>query len=206
MHSDGTRKNFYDGKSHMILNPDLSICRQILSKATIAHFNIPNWARQLLPLAKDTGSVISCDLQDVVTVYDNYREDFIAFADIIFFSSVNNPDPKPLIQNLLSIKPDLIIVVGMGSRGCTVATAAEGIRYVDAVRTERSVVDTNGAGDALAVGFLSSLILDGYDIMESIRRAQIAAHHACTVKGSSSELITLKELDYRYKRLAERNN
>src|SRR5512136_3119189 len=73
MYPDGRRKNFYDGKSHMTLQPDLSICRKVLAQARLAHFNIPNWARQLLPLAKDLGVTIVCDLQDVVQAGDAYR-------------------------------------------------------------------------------------------------------------------------------------
>src|SRR5512144_1882 len=33
MYRDGRRKNFYDGKGHMQLQPDLAVCRAILAKA-----------------------------------------------------------------------------------------------------------------------------------------------------------------------------
>lgn len=201
MYKDGTRKNFYDGKSHMTLVPDLEMCSSILSGTTIAHFNIPNWARRLLPLAKDAGGTISCDLQDLITVEDGYREDFICKADIVFFSSVNHPDPAPVIQSMLRMKSDLIVVAGMGARGCALGTASEGVRYFKAVKSEIPVLDTNGAGDALAVGFLSSLIIDGYGLSESILRGQIAARHVCTQKASSSGLITMKDLNCTYDKL-----
>ena len=51
------------------------------------------------------------------------------------------------------------------------------------------VVDTNGAGDGLAVGFLSSYVLDDYSREDSIRRGQVAARYTCTQKASSSQLI-----------------
>ncbi len=57
------------------------------------------------------------------------------------------------------------------------------------------VIDTNGAGDALAVGFLSSYVLDGYSLEDSIRRGQIAARYTCTQKASSANLITRDSLD-----------
>ena len=88
MYRDGRRKNFYDGKGHMQLQPDLDVCRQALAGATLAHFNIPNWARQLLPIAKECGLTIACDIQDVVSPDDPYRRDFIEFADILFCRSV----------------------------------------------------------------------------------------------------------------------
>ena len=67
MYRDGRRKNFYDGKSHMQLQPDRAVCRSVLAQSRLAHFNIPNWARTLLPIAKELGVTIACDLQDVVT-------------------------------------------------------------------------------------------------------------------------------------------
>ena len=92
MYKDGRRKNFYDGKDHMTLQPDLNTCRQVLARARVAHFNIPNWARSLLPIAKELGLKTACDLQDVVQVDDPYRQDFIHHADILFASAVNHAD------------------------------------------------------------------------------------------------------------------
>lgn len=204
IYKDGTRKNFYDGKSHMKLVPDLEKCSPILYNATIVHFNIPNWARELLHLAKDAGAIISCDLQDLIVANDNYREDFIRNSDIVFFSSVNYPDPAPVIKSLLRMNSNLIIVAGMGAAGCALRTDSEEIRYFEAVELEMPVVDANGAGDALAVGFLSSLIIDGYDILESVFRGQIAARHCCTQKASSSRLITLEALNSYYRALLDK--
>lgn len=77
MYQDGRRKNFYDGKGHMNLQPGLEACRAVLAQAALAHFNLPNWARHLLPVARELGTTIACDLQDVVSVDDAYRRDFI---------------------------------------------------------------------------------------------------------------------------------
>jgi sugar/nucleoside kinase (ribokinase family) len=56
------------------------------------------------------------------------------------------------------------------------------------------VIDTNGAGDGLAVGFLSSYVLEGHSLEESIRRGQIAARHTCTQKATTSSLITAEQM------------
>lgn len=189
MYQDGRRKNFYDGKSHMTLQPDLAICRRLLGEAKLAHFNIPNWARFLLPIARELGVTIACDIQDVVNLRDGYREDFIEYADIVFFSAVNHADPAPLIYELLNWKPNLIAVSGMGVRGCALGTR-DGVRYFPPVSMPTPVIDTNGAGDGLAVGFLSSYVLDGYSLEDAIRRGQIAARYTCAQKASSSNLIT----------------
>ena len=133
--------------------------------------------------------IIACDLQDVVTLHDGYREDFIDYADIVFFSAANQRDPKSLIEELLKWRPMLIVVSGMGAAGCALGTR-DGIRYFGPVSLDTPVIDTNGAGDGLAVGFLSSYVLDGYSLEESVRRGQIAARYTCGQKASSSRLIT----------------
>ncbi len=188
MYCDGRRKNFYDGKSHMHLQPDRAVCRSVLADCRLAHFNIPNWARQLLPIAKELGVTVACDLQDVVTFHDDYREDFIAYADVVFFSAANQSDPRALIEELLRWRPELIVVAGMGAQGCALGTRA-GICHFGPVSLDAPVIDTNGAGDGLAVGFLSSYVLDGYSLEHSIQRGQIAARYTCTQKASSANLI-----------------
>lgn len=198
MYRDGRRKNFYDGKGHMQLEPDLDTCRSVLARARLAHFNIPNWARHLLPIARDAGLTIACDIQDVVSVDDPYRQDFVQYADIVFFSAANQRDPTILVDRFLHARPHQIVVAGMGAEGCALGTQ-KGIEFYPAVEMELPVIDTNGAGDALAVGFLSSYILDGYCLEDSILRGQIAARHTCAQKASSSSLVTSQDME-RYMR------
>lgn len=197
MYRDGRRKNFYDGKGHMELRPDEAVCRDILSRTKLAHFNIPNWARHLLPIAKDRGVTIACDLQDVVSVDDGYRQDFIRYADILFCSAVNHP-PHVLIEALFQRGAAQFIVVGMGGQGCALGSRDGGVRYFPPVQMDAPVIDTNGAGDGLAVGFLTSLVLDGYTPEQAILRGQVAARHTCTLKASSSHLITSAQLERYY--------
>ena len=64
-----------------------------------------------------------------------------------------------------------------------------------AVDLERPVVDTNGAGDSLAVGFLSGLVLEGRPLDAAVRRGQIVARWCCTLRSDSAHLITRDALD-----------
>jgi sugar/nucleoside kinase (ribokinase family) len=193
MYGDGRRKNFYDGKGHMDFEPDLGICRKVLSQAKLAHFNIPNWARRLLPVAQELGLTIACDIQDIVSPDDDYRRDFIKYANILFFSATNHPNPTFLIEYFLAARPELIIVVGMGAKGCALGTK-DGIQFFPPIEMNTPVIDTNGAGDGLAVGFLSSYMLDNYSLPTSITRGQIVARYTCTQKASSASLITPLQL------------
>lgn len=199
MYKDGRRKNFYDGRGSMDNVPDLSICEKVLSESRFAHFSIVNWSRRLLPLAKKNGLTVSVDIQDVVDAEDPYREDYVREADILFFSTVNFQEPSTLIERFLSIKKDRIVIAGMGKKGCAVGYKA-GIFFYPPVELKKPVIDTNGAGDSFAVGFLTSYLLDGYSMEDSILRGQICARYCCTLKGTSNNLISRNDLDRIYKK------
>ena len=197
MYGDGRRKNFYDGKGSMRLRPDLLAIGEYLAGTGLVHINLVNWTRYLLPLFKEDNTVVSVDIQDVVSADDPYRQDYIKAADVLFFSAVNFPDPAPLIERFMEIRSDRIVICGMGKRGCALGTKT-GISYYRAVELEEPVIDTNGAGDSLAVGFLSSHFLQGHSLEESILRGQIAARYCCSRKATSSDLITRELLDRYY--------
>lgn len=195
VYPDGSRKNFYDGKDHMELHPPLDECLMVMREARLVHFNIPNWARQLLDPARRLGITIACDIQDVVDPADPYRLDFIQQADYLFFSAVNHADPAPIIQAYLALNPRLVVLATRGARGCTLGTT-DGIRSFPPVHLELPVVDTNGAGDAFAVGFLVSRVLKGFDLDESVFRGQVCARHKCAQQSTSGTMITRDLLDY----------
>lgn len=194
MYPDGRRKNFYDGKSHMTLQAEPPCFEKLISGSTLAHFSIPNWARALLPVAKQAGALIAVDIQDIVNVEDPYRQDFIRAADFLFFSGVNHPDPSPLMREFVKINPHVIMICGMGSDGCALGYNNE-TRFFPPVAMKAPVVDTNGAGDGLAVGFLNSYVFEGKSLDESIRLGQIVARYTCTLRGSSENLIDRKILE-----------
>ncbi|MBN2253636.1 MAG: carbohydrate kinase family protein [Kosmotogaceae bacterium] len=194
MYKNGGRKNFYDGKGSMILEIDTEAVASYLSGTKLAHINIVNWTRDLLRPLKKAGLTLSIDIQDVIDPEDSYREDYVREADVLFFSSTNFGDPSFLIEKYLEIRSDRIVICGLGKKGCIVGNEKR-IEHFDPVELTEPVVDTNGAGDSLAAGFLSSYFLEGYSMKEAVLRGQIAARYCCTKKGVSSELITKDHLD-----------
>lgn len=194
MYADGRRKNFYDGKGHMTLLPDFAACENVFAGAKLAHFHLADWGRHLLTTAKALGLKIAVDLQDVVHADDPYRADFVAQADVLFFSAVNTADPAPLMHAFAARNPHALMISGMGSRGCALWQGGN-VRYFSPVELPQPVVDTNGAGDGLAVGFLSSYFLDGYDLETAILRGQITARYTCGIKASTDGLISRDQLD-----------
>ena len=193
MAPDGRRHGFFDGKSHMTLEPDLDAWRPVLEHARLVHFSIPNWARRLLPLAREAGAVVSVDLQDVHDLADRYRADFLAAADVVFLSGAHLADPRSAVASLC--RPGRAIVCGLGARGCAIG-AGDGVTLVPAVDVDLPVVDTNGAGDSLAACLLTSYVLEGRALLpDSVRRGQLAARWCCSLRGTSRGLITAAQLD-----------
>jgi len=193
--ADGSRRNFYDGKSHMELEPPLQPCLNRLRNARLAHFNIPNWARRLLAPAQELGVTIACDLQDVMDLADLYRMDFVRAADYLFFSAVNHPHPASHIHAYLDLNPGLTILATMGARGVALADAS-GITNFAALELDLPLVDTSGAGDAFASGFLVSRVLEGRELEASVMRGQICARYKCAQRSTSANMITPELLDH----------
>lgn len=192
--ADGSRKNFYDGKSHMTLEPDLDRLGAIVRRARLAHVHLPNWARHLLPIAREAGVTVACDLQDVRDPADPYRRDFVEAADFLFASAANHADdPGRLLDALDS--PGRTVVLGLGVDGCRLRDA-DGTRHQPPPRFDGAppIVDTNGAGDSLAVGFLAARVVQSLDADTALLQGQIAARHACAQRASSDSLVTRDEL------------
>jgi sugar/nucleoside kinase (ribokinase family) len=191
MAPDGGRHSFFDGKSHMTLVPNLDRWRPPFAGVRLAHFSIPNWGRHVLPIASESGALVSVDLQDIGEVDDPYRRDFVEVADVLFVSSARLDDVQHALDALH--RPGRLVVCGRGARGCAVRDD-DGYREYPAVRLREPVVDTNGAGDSLAVGLLSSYFLDGRSLDEAVHRGQTAARWCCARHGSRG-LITREQLE-----------
>lgn len=200
MGTDGKRKNFYDAKLAMELRADPVLARALFQRARIAHFSIQNWCRFLLPIAKESGCLISVDLQDVVDPFDSYRQDFVEAADVVLFSTANVADPIMVAHHYLKGNPDRLVILGKGNQGCELVTSSGSVAF-PAILQGLPVIDTNGAGDSLAVGFLVSNILDGYSLNDSLQRGQIVARHTCTLKGTSDGLLSKQALNERFLQL-----
>jgi acarbose 7IV-phosphotransferase len=189
MGPDGSRMNFYDGRGDPEWQPDPDLAHELFGPARLALFHLPNWARQLLPVARGAGCVIACDLQDVRDPADRYRADFVAAADILFVSAAHHPDPTAMLDYLVAASRGGLVICGLGAGGVVVATPA-GVDIYPAPLLDLPLVDTNGAGDALAVGFLTAYVLNGRPVEEAVQYGQLAARWNCAQRASSGNLAT----------------
>jgi sugar/nucleoside kinase (ribokinase family) len=195
VYQDGSRKNFYDGGGSMEIG-DPGLEPAVFSGAAIVHVHIEDWCRHLLGAARASGGLVACDLQDVVDLDDPYRQDFVRSADVLFFSAVDQRDPAVAARELLRRSAGRAVVAGLGARGALVATH-EGVTHLPPVVMDEPVVDTNGAGDSLAVGTLWSLVVDGTDPVTAVQRGQVAARWLCSRRAGEKEPIdgvTLRRL------------
>ena len=81
------------------------------------------------------------------------------------------------------------------AEGLAMLEAKQKTNVVVQVDFPRVMVDTNGAGDGLAVGFLSAYYFDKLSLKDAITQAQIVARYTCSLRASTSNLISRKELD-----------
>lgn len=194
--TDGRRQAFYDGRGAGSFVPDLNAAAAVIGRARLAMVHLPNWTRRLIPVARSQGTTVAVDLQDVRDIDDPYRADFIAGANVLFASAANHGDSLPLAATLLERSPAQVVVVGAGREGAALAIRDDGpVRLVPPAALDLPVIDTNGAGDALAVGFCDAYVLDGLDADIALRRGQLAARWACAQRGRSDTLITRLDLD-----------
>ena len=192
--ADGGRRNFFDPRAVSETVVDLEACRTLLEGASVLHVHLDDWCRQLLPLARDAGLTISCDLQDVVDLDDPYRADFVAAADVLFLSAANLEDPAAAALELAGRRAERIVIVGAGAEGCLVAHDGAVERFAALSLPDYPVIDTNGAGDNLAVGFLAAFVLDELPLSQAVRQAQLGARWICSQPGDHRQPVTRKLL------------
>lgn len=205
MTDDGRRRAFYDGRGHDQV--PVPKAEEVFSGARLAVFHLSDWCRHLLAAARKAGCVIAVDVQDLDDVDDPYRRDFIDGADVVFFSGAHVASPAQCARDLLDRGPRAV-VAGLGSAGALVAWRDSTGNLVDPIAVPAPVldlpmVDSNGAGDALAVGTLHELVLaaapdralgvDAATMTSAVLSGQCAARWTCMRRGGD-RLLTRPEL------------
>lgn len=188
---DGRRTYFFDGGGHMTLSPPAEAVATALADADLVVSALPNWGRHVVAEAHSRGLVVAVDLQDVRDVADPYRRDFIAAADHLFASAAHLPDPIDAARTWFSLGPARTVVFGMGAAGALLVLRSGDGSLGRVVRQrppdlDLPVVDTTGAGDALACGFLDGLVLRGLDPERSLHRGQVLARIAASDLGGAA--------------------
>lgn len=168
----GRRVFFYDGAAHMTVKAPSGLVRNALAGADLAICALANWSRDVLPAIRAAGIPLAVDLQDVRDPADPYRQDFIAAADYLFASGAHLSDPQAAAREWLDTGRARLVVFGLGPRGALMIPR-EGPELLAAPPgSDLPIVDTTGAGDGLAVGFLDGLLFAGLDHAAALDRGQ----------------------------------
>lgn len=187
---DGGRTFFFDGASHMTITPPADLVDAALAGTDLVLSSLPNWGRHVVSRARREGIPVAVDLQDVRTVDDPYRRDFIAAADLLFASAAHLADPPAAAAAWFAAGPARLVVFGMGARGAMLVerAGAGGVRATMAPvpAVDLPVVDTTGAGDSLATGFLDGFVLGGLPAPAALERGQVLARICASALGGSA--------------------
>jgi sugar/nucleoside kinase (ribokinase family) len=186
---DGRRTFFYDGGSHMTLRPPEHSVEAALTGTDLVFAALPNWARTVVSRARALGLPVAVDLQDVRDPADPYRTDFIASADLVFASAAHLDDPVAAAVAWFAAGPASLVVFGMGARGAMVVQRGDDGPVVTAQpppELDLPVVDTTGAGDSLATGFLDGLLFAGLSVADALHRGQVLARIVASDLGGAA--------------------
>lgn len=185
----GRRIFFYDGRSHMTLTPPEDLVDRALASTDLVFSSLPNWARTVVARAHAAGLPVAVDLQDVRDIADPYRADFVASADYLFASAAHIADPVAAAAAWFATGPAQLVVFGMGPRGAMLvrrgADGAPAVLHQPPPAVDLPVVDTTGAGDALATGVLDGLLRLRHDDSRALHRGQVLARIVASGLGGS---------------------
>jgi ribokinase len=153
-----------------------------------------NFARGLLPLAKQLGKPVATDVHTIANLEDEFNRDFMAAADILFCSSERLPAAPADWAAAVSRRYDPAIqVIGLGAEGALLARRGQQPQRLPAVST-RPVINTIGAGDALFAAFLHGFLLTGGDALRALQQATFFASWKVGGNGGADGFLTAAEL------------
>lgn len=153
MNDKGERISIYThiGKTEQPIN--LTLFEEDLRKADIIMLDICEFVKRFFPILKDYREKIWLDIHD----YDGKNEwhkVFIPYAGIIFMSSdAFSPSEELNVLMKELLRNRRFVVCTHGKKGSEILTEGGEI-YSEGIIEKFQPVDTNGAGDSFASGFL----------------------------------------------------
>ena len=163
----------YDFKEELYMDSDVVI-------ACNTNFN-----RELLKKAKAAGKIIATDVHVLGDIDDEYNQDFMKNANILFLSDENiKTDYKKFLMSIEEKFGNNIIVLGMGNKGALMYVKEEKEFYELPAVNIKEVVNTVGAGDALFSSFIH-FYAKGLKPIDCLKRAEVFAAYKIGYDGAS---------------------
>ncbi|MFC9842054.1 adenosine kinase [Streptomyces sp. NPDC060223] len=172
--------------------------RALAGASRHAHVVVTHPCAHTLPALRESGVTLSTDLHD----WDGenpYHEPFAHAADLVFLSTTALSDPERTMRRIVERGGAEVVVATAGADGAYLLADDE-VTHIPAVTPPAAVVDSNGAGDAFAAGFLLGR-LTGEPPHRCALYGAVAGAHACTVPSTRADAISRDELLTRVKEL-----
>lgn len=189
---DGRRLSLYDdSRSQETDRLPEEMVRSLAASSRHAHVSITHPCAFALPALRDTGVTLSTDLHNWDG--DNpYHVPFAYEADLVFISTAALKDHERTMRQIVERGRATIVVATAGANGAYIL-ADGALTHIPPAALPGPMVDSNGAGDAFAAGFLFGQLTD-----EPLHRCglfgSLAGAHACTVPATRADAITRGEL------------
>ncbi|MFF3884400.1 adenosine kinase [Streptomyces sp. NPDC001914] len=189
---DGRRLSLYDdsraGEGDRL--PEETV-RDLAASSRHAHVSITHPCAFALPVLREAGVTISTDLHN----WDGenpYHEAFAYTADIVFVSTTALADHERTMRKIMEHGRAEVVVATAGAEGAYVLTGGE-VTHIPAIPPRTPVVDSNGAGDSFAAGFLYGR-LTGEPVGRCALYGAVAGAFACTVPATRADAVTRADL------------
>ncbi|MEU1024099.1 PfkB family carbohydrate kinase, partial [Streptomyces sp. NPDC005904] len=189
---DGRRLSLYDNtRSHETDRLPPATVAALAGSSRHAHVSLTQPCAHALPTLRAAGVSISTDLHDWDGA-EPYHEAFAHQADVVFLSTAKLSDPERTMRRIAARGRAEVVVATAGAAGAYLLAGGH-LTQVPAVAPPAPVVDSNGAGDAFASGYLFGL-LAGEPPRRCALYGSVAGAHACTVPATRTDVIRRDQL------------
>jgi sugar/nucleoside kinase (ribokinase family) len=151
---EGRRLSLYDeSRSRESDRLPEETVRALAGASRHTHVSITYPCAFALPALREAGVPLSTDLHN----WDGanpYHEPFAHAADVVFVSATALADPERTMRRIVERGRAQVVVATAGADGAYLLADGR-LTHIPAVTPPAPVVDTNGAGDAFAAGFLA---------------------------------------------------
>jgi ribokinase len=154
-----------------------------------------NFNRPFLQQARRAGKIVATDVHTIADLEDEYNQDYMAAAHILFMSDERLPcSPEEWARRLQNRFGTGTIVIGLGGEGALLAVKDDNfMERITAVKV-RPIVNTIGAGDALFAAFTHVYHRTG-NPYEAIQKAVLFAGYKIGTAGAAYGFLTNEELE-----------
>lgn len=192
--STGRRQIHVDLKTLQETPYPTELAGQALAGADMAVLCNINFARPLLAQAQAAGIPIASDVHTIGQLDDDYNQDFMAAADVLFMSNEAIPTtPRQWLEDVQGRFGNAVVVMGLGQKGALMRVRDDQRLVHQPAVAPRPIVNTIGAGDALFSAFVHHYAAT-HDPYRALELAVVFAGYKIGERGAADGFLCASEL------------